>query len=615
MGLPIWRVPTDDKDKAKAKDTLKQDPTAASRSSIRRMASVRRRDHPLRVPRGSHSQRLERDGVIARPPPPAPEPVASLAEQDRFNVILRRAAEDYFTEAGHRFVFDVDIIGRSEPLPDDFESRNSIVNPFALPFTDDFAPAGGHAYAAQRSGRTIRDRFRGSSSSDSPSSRDGIRRPASTTGSSSLDTGHVAERPLPGAAARRGRNWPSLRNIRNGRVMERQSPTHPLRETWRVDQTNSPDPITNGLGDRQRSPSSLSSPGHDAWETMRTTITPDASFPTADSSFTSAVASAPFPNSNQESNENSNSSGSSPSTHITVPDEAEPAYDDFIACDSDTSSDSDSGSDSGSDTEEHGATHSGRTATAAAAQQLPARDPDQHSANVHQRSSAAAEYVRNYTERAARQAEQRWVDGDPATSLGVEPIRRYSSFGLSRTNHGDRADEPSLSAAAADSRPAAPLDATRAMQLLHARRARRREDQRREHERQAARSEARIAALHRQMSRRRAQSERLTAEDHDTRPSRPAGPTGAEARAAAAHALPSTPGSPALGGTGDGNGADVRFRHAAVVQRVLHESDAERRTAYLNHRLLRRASRGSAATGTSSEDSAGESGQGSRVLL
>ncbi|TKA79142.1 hypothetical protein B0A49_01324 [Cryomyces minteri] len=611
MGLPIWRVPTDDT----AKDTLKQDPTAASRSSIRRMASVRRRDHPLRVPRGSHGQRPERDAIIARPPPPAPEPVASLAEQDRFNVVLRRAAEDYFTEAGHRFVFDVDIIGRSEPLPDDLESRNSVTTPSALPFTDDFAPAGGHAYAAQRSGRTIRDRFRGSSSSDRPSSRDGIRRPTSNTGSSHLDAGDVAERPLPGAAARRGRNWPSLRNIRNGRAMERQSPTHPLRETWRVDQTNSPDPITNGLGDRQRSPSSLSSPGHDVWETMLTTITPDASFPTADSSFTSAVAAASFSNSNQESNDNSNSSGSSPSTHITVPDEAEPAYDDFIACDSDTSSDSDSGSDSGSDTEEHGATHSGRTAGDVDVQQLPARDPDQHSANVHQRSSAAARYVRNYTERAARQAEQRWVEGDPATSLGVEPVRRYSSFGLSRTNHGDRADEPSLSAIAADSAPAAPLDATRAMQLLHARRARRREDQRRGHEQQAARTEAHIAALHRQNSRRRAQSERLTAEDHHTRPSRPAGPSGAEAARAAAHALPSTPGSPALGGNGNDAATAVRFRYPDAVQRPLHDSDADRSTASLNHRLLRRASRGSAATGTSSDDSAGEDVQGSRVSL
>ena len=56
---------------------------------------------------------------------------------------------------------------------------------------------------------------------------------------------------------------------------------HPLRNSWTTPQS----PV-DGLGDRIRSPT----PQGDGWEVMRTTITPDATLPSADSSFTSAVA-------------------------------------------------------------------------------------------------------------------------------------------------------------------------------------------------------------------------------------------------------------------------------------------------------------------------------------
>lgn len=58
---------------------------------------------------------------------------------------------------------------------------------------------------------------------------------------------------------------------------------HPLSHSWR------PGSPTGGLGDRNRSPT----PG-DHWEIMRSTITPDALLPSADSSFTSAVVSQSF---------------------------------------------------------------------------------------------------------------------------------------------------------------------------------------------------------------------------------------------------------------------------------------------------------------------------------
>lgn len=60
-------------------------------------------------------------------------------------------------------------------------------------------------------------------------------------------------------------------------------PSHPLSNSWR------PESPINGLGDRNRSPT----PG-DVWEIMRTTITPDATLPSAESSFTSAAASHSF---------------------------------------------------------------------------------------------------------------------------------------------------------------------------------------------------------------------------------------------------------------------------------------------------------------------------------
>ena len=59
--------------------------------------------------------------------------------------------------------------------------------------------------------------------------------------------------------------------------------SHPLSHSWL------PDSPINGLGDRNRSPTPA-----DGWEIMRTTITPDATLPSADSSFTSAAASQSF---------------------------------------------------------------------------------------------------------------------------------------------------------------------------------------------------------------------------------------------------------------------------------------------------------------------------------
>jgi hypothetical protein len=64
-------------------------------------------------------------------------------------------------------------------------------------------------------------------------------------------------------------------------------PMHPLSRSWRA---GSP---VNGLGDRNRSPTPA-----DAWEIMESTIEPDTTLPSADSSFATAPATSSFASSN-----------------------------------------------------------------------------------------------------------------------------------------------------------------------------------------------------------------------------------------------------------------------------------------------------------------------------
>jgi hypothetical protein len=110
------------------------------------------------------------------------------------------------------------------------------------------------------------------------------------------------------------RNLPPLRRMGQHRI-ERRSPSPIVNG------------MTDGLGDRERS---LSSEVDSVWDTMLTTITPDPHMPSADSSFTSAVASASFSAPDQahgrrtgrEASSSSTSSipsARSSATHLTVP--------------------------------------------------------------------------------------------------------------------------------------------------------------------------------------------------------------------------------------------------------------------------------------------------------
>lgn len=72
--------------------------------------------------------------------------------------------------------------------------------------------------------------------------------------------------------------------------------SHPLTNEWNAHS------LADGLGDRNRSPTPA-----DGWEVMRSTINPDPTLPSADSSFTSAAASQSF--------------NSQPGTNVTEPDQ------------------------------------------------------------------------------------------------------------------------------------------------------------------------------------------------------------------------------------------------------------------------------------------------------
>ncbi|OJD29961.1 uncharacterized protein BKCO1_6900031 [Diplodia corticola] len=108
------------------------------------------------------------------------------------------------------------------------------------------------------------------------------------------------------------RDLPPLRRMGRRQVTNGLLPASYLRQSW------SPPGTLDGLGDRERS----LSPPADPWETMLTTITPDAQLPSRDSSFTSAAASASFSASNNSQDGSESARGASvdsPNTQLTVP--------------------------------------------------------------------------------------------------------------------------------------------------------------------------------------------------------------------------------------------------------------------------------------------------------
>ncbi|KAJ5811056.1 hypothetical protein N7447_010572 [Penicillium robsamsonii] len=262
MGIPMWREPS--KSEA-SKSALDKDPSASARSSIRRGPSRHSSSRARRsdILASFHSQiidELRRGAVEPRrvprfsfiPPNGAVESTVTLeqAERDALNWAQSRAANaprptDRPTETANRRFRNyrdqalTDLLGRMDAQP-----RNTHVSPS---LTTNFAPALAYHTSAT------------STPSDS-----GVRLPPMRDRYNSDHPSNTISRP----------------DILE--YLSHNTQTRPPR-----------DPVVDGLGDRQRSPSPDGERETDAWETLLSTMTPDATLPSTDTSFTSTSAAGP----------------------------------------------------------------------------------------------------------------------------------------------------------------------------------------------------------------------------------------------------------------------------------------------------------------------------------
>lgn len=266
------------------KPVVKTDPTASARSSIRRRSSV----HGRRTTR----PRLTRDSPTPRFQPSPPPHAHGLNHSGRAS-----------TAAGvppiSILLASADWQNGAPPPPPVPESRNYYEY---IPAQDDGARylRGGVLRTEARAGRlqrlsqTLREilerRTAGSTFADAIShSPEPIPRPERVTERPQSRNGEAARQsalPTPPADA----SDADPESLFMPETRSRARGSHPLRNSW-----NPGSPI-DGLGDRNRSPTPT-----DGWEVMRSTITPDATLPSAESSFTSAAASHSF-TSNQGTN-------------------------------------------------------------------------------------------------------------------------------------------------------------------------------------------------------------------------------------------------------------------------------------------------------------------------
>ncbi|CAG8891129.1 unnamed protein product [Penicillium egyptiacum] len=261
----MWREPS--KSEA-SKSALEKDPSSTARSSIRRGPS---RHSSSRVRRGDilasfHSQvidELRRGGVEPRrvprfsfiTPHGAIENAVAMEQADRDALVNwaqsraaarqaetapqteRELANQIFRD--HRDQVLTDMLGRMDGQP-----RNTHASPSLTP---NFAPA--LAYHT--------------SASSTPSDSN-VRLPPMRDRYNSDRTSNTSF--PPGIPEHRSHNTQTRRTR---------------------------DPVVDGLGDRQRSPSPDGERETDAWETLLSTITPDATLPSTNTSFASTSAAVP----------------------------------------------------------------------------------------------------------------------------------------------------------------------------------------------------------------------------------------------------------------------------------------------------------------------------------
>ncbi|KAK5751750.1 hypothetical protein LTS12_018164 [Elasticomyces elasticus] len=288
MGLPIWRDP---EEKAATKDAIKTDPTAAARSSIRRRPSI----HGRRSAR----PRLTRDTTIHSPrtQPPSSSSARYTYEREPASSSTRSGVPPIST-----LLESADRHSNAPPPPPVPESRNYYTErELGLlsghlrdgPSSRSLEALQDAANRLERQTSIRRDRLL-----QNRLETGALRNPTSTV--ENRRSRGYRELPLPitrpaasEESVRVPRSLPTppldLSDIEGDSLFMPEVQTrsgrgsHPLRNSW------SPDSPVDGLGDRNRSPTPA-----DHWEIMRSTITPDATLPSADSSFTSAAASQSF---------------------------------------------------------------------------------------------------------------------------------------------------------------------------------------------------------------------------------------------------------------------------------------------------------------------------------
>ncbi|KAF2085986.1 hypothetical protein K490DRAFT_58316 [Saccharata proteae CBS 121410] len=366
MGLPMWRAPSP----PASKDTIKKDSTATARSPIRRRNAARA-PRPTTRPDDRDRVHVER----ARTDRDSPEVVidfsaldepAGVFELDAFfreqgeihrpeedsllhsaaaNRALREERESLVAQLRARHsgseARDDGRRGpvnarRSRPSEDDGGDRSRDVaaprrvtsgssrsNPIPPRVTQRHgASVHRSAPLRERSGFPRHERRRPHHSQSTRNDNQTGRSPYSPIGHrdqrQSRLTGGALVRALLDADYEEDpvSDFPPLRRMPGRRDLSGPLPSSSLRESW------SPGSTVDGLGDRERS---ISPPDQDAWEVMHMTITPDETLPSADSSFTSAAASASFsaPTSNSTSQLDSftsrSGSAASSRTHMTIP--------------------------------------------------------------------------------------------------------------------------------------------------------------------------------------------------------------------------------------------------------------------------------------------------------
>lgn len=266
-----------------SKPSTKSDPTAPSRSSIRRQRSIRYSRHPQLISniRGAHGQ-------STRPTVPQPPRIISRTSSSR----EPRSSRDHGDErressspnsllstfnrreVGQRLLRDAlrhGNPGRRMRIPRESTLRFEMPSPpWSASDHSGSSPGGNGPGTVQSRHMSLTPRFAPAypfTDQDlgqrSPESLPRPERPSLSE--DSLDS-----------------NMPLLRRVGHRSVTEANN-SH----------SDSRQPSVDGLGDRQRSPSPPDDNNeNDTWETLLTTITPDDHLPSADSSFTSATASA-----------------------------------------------------------------------------------------------------------------------------------------------------------------------------------------------------------------------------------------------------------------------------------------------------------------------------------